>query len=503
MAKKSKRTTKVAAKKSTQEKEVLYPKPVVKICAGEKALTADQAKKLLGWEETEGEFLFKDKYGKKIICTNNLGNVPYSFANADTLLQEILRGRWKLNGHNRIIGKYGSILNGQHTLVALVLANQRWELEPDKFSAWDSAPTIETSIMFGVSEESHVVDTLDTCRPRKLSDVLYRRPYFIDLGKADRTRACRLLEYAVKFIWARTGVANANGIRRTHSESIDFLERHPRLVQALEFIFDEEGKQKKLSRFLPQLGKAAGLLYLMGSAKTEPRKYHQSDNPQEDLLNWDLWDQTCDFWALLAGGSKSFDPLKIALGKLIEDEDSTNAAKVAVLIRGWLSFLSEKSPRASDLKLDYYTNQDGIRVLAECPIVGGIDVGDGEYEGEPTPQDPTPQEIDARASEERVKRSAKKKGTTALKKAAKKKVTKKTATKAVSKKTTKAWKWQQSGWLAVPSSDPIHVKIIKLVGKIAIVETLQGFPGCGTTQKINVDRLTRMQPGLKQPVSTG
>ncbi len=504
--KKTKQTakTKATKHKQTEGREVIYPKPRVSLHTGDKALTAAQSKTLLGWEEEgddqfETDYLLKDARGKKVRCHNNIKNRPFSTGNCNTFVQEILRGRWRFNMENRIIGETGLLLNGQHTLVALVLANQAWEKDPDRYDFWETAPTIETSIALGAPEDSHTVDTLDTCRPRSLSDVLFRGPFFADVTVAkDRKAICRIADYAVKLCWSRLGIKAAYEIRQTHSESINFLERHPRLVEAVQFIHDENGTDRKVSRFISP-GIAAGLLYLMGSAKTEPRKYHQADNPTEDLLDWELWDKACDFWALLAGMSEQLQPLTKALGKLIQDEDSSQASKTATVVTAWALFLSGKKLTVLSLGLKYETDKNGIRTLVECPVVGGIDLGDGEWESEATPQDPTPQEIQSRASSEREKTAAKK---TAAKKTAKKKTAKKKVANSLAKKGTlkkEGWDFGDKGWLTKLGNESKQVKIISLIGSQAVVRIEQGFPGAGATEKIEVGRLTRMCPNHVEP----
>lgn len=514
----AKRTTKSETPKheSGNRREIIYPKPRVSLHVGDKALTGDQAKKLLGWEEEEeqsfqADYLLKDRNGKKIRCTNNIGNRPFSSGNVNTFLQEILRGKWRFNMENRIVGESGLVLNGQHTLAALVLANQAWEKDPDRYECWETAPTIETTIAFGAPEDPHTVNTLDTCKPRSLSDVLFRSPFFADFHIAkERKTVTRIADYAIRFCWSRLGSKSAQSayeIRRTHSESIDFLERHPRLVEAVQFIHEENGDDHKLSRFISP-GTSAGLLYLMGSAKTEPRKYHQADNPTEDLLDWELWDKACNFWVLFAGQNSEFEPLAKSLGRLIEEGDSSAGAKIATVVHAWTLFLEGKVNSVGNRKLKYETDKNGIRTLVECPIVGGVDLGDGEWQSEPTPQDPTPQEIKARATDERKKTAAKKvakKKTTKKKAATKKKVAKTTTHKKTTtkKRTSKAWEFGDKGWLVKPGGEPRQVEIIKLFGSQAVVCVEQGFPGAGATEKIEVSRLMRTCPDHVEPDGPG
>ena len=128
--------------------KVLYPKPFVDVLVGKEALTAEQARKLMGWQvETDKvkfgkDFLLKDTQGQKVRCKNNIRNRPIYPSDYNTLIQEILQGKWELNMENRIIGRTGVVLNGQHTFIALILACEMWEASPESYPYWSKAPTI-------------------------------------------------------------------------------------------------------------------------------------------------------------------------------------------------------------------------------------------------------------------------------------------------------------------------------------------------------------------------
>ena len=138
--------------KATSEREVKHAKPRVVLYDADKPLTADTARKLMGWEEEKeggkikfgNSFLLKTASGAKVRCLHNTANRPLRMSNVSKLKQEILRRRWYLNMENRIIGRTGLVLNGQHTFIALILAVQEWTATPEAFPHWDKEPTIET-----------------------------------------------------------------------------------------------------------------------------------------------------------------------------------------------------------------------------------------------------------------------------------------------------------------------------------------------------------------------
>src|SRR4051812_41844594 len=113
-------------------REIKYPTFAVDECYGDSAITVEQAKILLGWTEDAAEAaewgarepLFKDRFGKEIYCYNNIINRPIYWSTVEKLVQDHLLRQWEFNGEPIIIGKTGLILNGQHSLIALIMAEQ-------------------------------------------------------------------------------------------------------------------------------------------------------------------------------------------------------------------------------------------------------------------------------------------------------------------------------------------------------------------------------------------
>jgi len=408
--------TKKNKKKTTTAPEVPYPELSVKICSGEEALTVPQAKQLLGWEEETDEvkfgsdYLLTDLNKVKVRCNHNVKNRPLYRGIVETLKQEHLRKRWQLNGEPIIIGRTGLILNGQHTLISLVLAAQELEKDSVWSDSWEGTPmTMDKVVVFGIEETDNVVNTMDTCKPRSLADVIYRSEFFANLSSKDRKAIARTCDYAIRFVWSRTGAShNAFAPRRTHAEALDFLQRHPRLLDSVQHIHAENGGgQNQIGKFISP-GYAAGLLYLMGSCESDPDSY-STNEPREEPLKWDRWDDACEFFVLLAAGSEEMDSVRKALGRILDDEGGSIPERSALLVKAWNRYSAFSGPVDSkNLKLEYHTDDDGVRTLAECPTVGGIDLGSSSV-AERVP-DPTPEEIEERAAVEREKRAAKKKG---------------------------------------------------------------------------------------------
>lgn len=365
-------------------------------------IDVETAKDLLGWTEAEdGEAPLKNYNfsvgSRRIFLANNIENRPISKSNYDSLTQEILRARWMFNGEPIIIGKTGQVLNGQHSLIALVLASEIHAEQPE-LSAWTGEePYIDKLIVYGVKEDDAVVNTMDTCRPRSLTDVLYRSAYFknLKLSAASLKKVSRIGDFCVRTLWERTGACYDafSPSKRTHSESLDFIERHPKIVDCVAHIFNEDTNEKKITKVVA-LGTAAGLLYMMGSSSTPFHEYYNDEQPGESTLNWDNLEKAEEFWTLLAGRAPQFQQLMYALAAIVnEDGKAPSAEVVAVIVKAWNLFLSGKKLTADKLKLEYHIDDEGFKTLLECPTVGGIDQGKPEEpELEDDPEDDEPEE---------------------------------------------------------------------------------------------------------------
>lgn len=423
--------------KVQESREIIYPKKTVNDCSGENALTVDQAKVLLGWqEEGEGEsfgndFFIKDREGKKIRCLNNVSNRPFVKGNCETMVQEILNKRWRDNGDAISIGKTGVIISGQHRLVALALAEQD-RTGGDRFHwsdivGWEGPVTIECTIIRGIEETDDVINTVDTGRPRSLSDVLYRSGYFEKLKGPDRKALSDISAYTVQVLWDRTGMKDdPYAPFQTHSEAVDFIQRHLRLIKAAQHIWEENGGQERLiAGPFKSLGLAAALMYLMGQCESDPEKHEDKDGVKsEKKLDWSQWDKATDFWVELNSAK-----LKVVRDALIDLQagsegcmGATKEERSAIAILAWDLFRKGKKVTPKDLALRYKTTSEGILTgLLEPPTLGGIDLGftseredeeQEETETEPRGKagkgnvkevDPTPEQIKERKAEEKAK----------------------------------------------------------------------------------------------------
>lgn len=357
---------------------IVYEKRSMQVYEGEKSLTAAAAKKLLGWTELkddeEAEFTLVDNNEKKIVCCNNLGNRPFDRNLCKTWESEILLGNWRLNGETIIIGSTGQVLSGQHRLISLVLAVQEWEKEKAGWPHWKTAPVLPCYIAFGIDETDEVVNTIDTGKPRTLADVIYRSELFVGMKNYERVKVARIASHAVKFLSHRVGAfTDAFSPKRTHAESLEFLSRHNRLLDCVRHIFEEDAGGD-INKYLSN-GYAAAMMYLMACSKSDPTKYRE--DPSEKKLDWSLWEKAAAFWVEFAGQEKKFEALRTVFGKFFNDGGPSPAEACGVFVKAWNQYAHRHAIATSDLKLKY-AQDDEIKYLAECPTVGGIDLGDPE-----------------------------------------------------------------------------------------------------------------------------
>jgi hypothetical protein len=423
------------AAQATNDRPVKYAELKFYHCDSADPLTADLARELLGWndqDEVQGydscQWEYKEVVGgkevtRKVWLDNNVTNRPVYRANVLSLMQEMLNRRWRFNGEPIIIGNTGMVLNGQHTLLGLVMADRErhGRQKPHWDSVWGDAPVgIEKLIVYGVDESDSTVNTMDTCKPRSLPDVLYRSEFFATLGSAERERAAALCDWAIRQLWERTGAdADPWAPRRTHSEALHFLARHRRLLEAVDFLRQEAGTSNKALRELCPPGRAAAMMYLMAATATQPDSYYAADAPSEEQLDLSRWEDARAYWVALSAGDKKVRGVPLAIAALTNPHTGTPAGpdeKLAVVVKGWLRWRDGKriteenvTPRyeetackecasspgklgdGTDCPACHGTGQ-GHPDLAEQPSVGGIDLAnprrreDEEADTTPAPE---------------------------------------------------------------------------------------------------------------------
>jgi hypothetical protein len=356
-------------------RDIVYPEIAVQVCMGDQELTYEQATKLLGWQRPKkGEefenFLFKDSEKVTVACTNNDQNRPFSLSHALNWMYEILNGNWRLNGETLIIGETGMCLDCQHRLVGFCLAVEDYR----KNKTTGPEPTLPCIIVFGVKEDRETVNTLNTGKPRSLSDAIYASGIFDGFNKKEMKTLSRMADYAIRLVWQRTRFEEFIEGGRTHAESLSFLETHPGILDCVRFVFEE----KAVKRYIGE-GYMAGLMYLMSRCKTVAIKkegdgYFQQDLPSEESTDDSMLSKAEEFVTLLATQDEKLKALETPLKKFAESETGGSLMeRSSLLIKAWNKFRSRKPITGRDLVLKYRTLDDGFKVLTEYPTLGGID----------------------------------------------------------------------------------------------------------------------------------
>jgi hypothetical protein len=354
-------------------------------------VSAEEMKEILGWE-VEGDKDFGTDYklrnlaGEKVRLNKCPTNRPFRLALAKRYMNEMIRKKWRVNGETIVVDRMDFVQSGQHRGVGLILAEESRQKNVEKFRehfGWRTAVNAEFLLVCGISEKAETVDTLDLGQKRSLGDVFYRRQEFEDVKDKDQKRLANILAGATRLAWLRAGGMTVSDAKHfPHSEALDFRESHPRLLEAVQFVYTANGGTgedgNKIATFI-SLGFAAGLMYLMGTAQTDALKWEESGR-SEEKLNYKLWSKAEEFWQTLASGAdlKDTDPILVAtkmLAKMSARGADDRDEKCAIAINAWNLWVEGKKCKgAVELKPKKAKNDLGKMVIVEMPRIGGLDI---------------------------------------------------------------------------------------------------------------------------------
>ena len=420
-------TKKTKPSATSDDLPVIYPEVSCYMLTGDDAMDAARAQELLGWKsETEDDqfgddYDFKDFNDVKVRCTLNRKNRPLNESWAYTIAQDIINRHWKLNGETIVVGKYASVLSGQHRMIGLILADQVFQKKADGnprlAELWpESKIKIDVVLVTGIEETGEVTRTLDNVRPRTLADVLFCDDSVFGSVKAkERTKLTRMVDYSVRLLWQRMGAdRDAFHPKRTHSEALDFIARHGHVMQAVKHIWKEDPDGKAARALTVPPGTCAAMLYLMGGSDSEYDKYHHArleGNASERRMTWSAWDKACEFWGTLLkefrgdakmGTKTGMEAVRQAIASCLDPMSGTGVVTremvLMILIKAWLRWKLGLPITLDAVQLEFKTLEDsGERVLAESPLeIGGVDIPpkfelkeDAPPEEDPAPAKPT------------------------------------------------------------------------------------------------------------------
>lgn len=385
------------------KRNVIYPGdplPEVRIYKDEDALTCQQARDFLGWQESddpvEGHVPeLHGLFGKYIRMENNNRNRPIMPGWVKSLAQEHLNRQWRFNGESISIGQTGIVLSGQHRFISLLLAESIRQgattfggnQAPHWRKLWGDPITMETIVVLGIPEDDDVFKTLNQGKPGTTAHILYRSEYMKRFKAPERKAAARITQYALKLLWERTGAGGVGSFtpRLTPSEAIDFLSRHPKVMEAVETIFIEDKEDKTRGKPAGSIttyispGYASALLYMMAACETDGEAYRNHDprgegTSRKPYILFTMWDKAVEYWVGLCKGKKddAFQGLRDALGTILGKPGVHVDEIVATLIKGWNRYAVGDSLDEEYLFLQY----NGAEELDEMVALDGIDLGD-------------------------------------------------------------------------------------------------------------------------------
>ena len=367
------------------------------------AFTVEQAKKAIGWTEVPKDertfYHFSDYNRTKVFLANNVKNRPFRIALARRYMSELLRSKWQLNGETIIIDRCDQVESGAHRFVGLILGEQLRQRTPNVYKRFgiNGPLTMECIIVRGVKESREVIDTLDLGQKRSLGDVLYRDRRFE--GPVDpinstyftenvKKRLANSLAGAIRLAWLRSGGQKVSDAPHfPHSEALDFIANHPKLVDAILFLWGVEaggGRDgRRISRFL-SFPYACALYYLMATSNTDPEKYQEHGS---EALNFKMQPKAAEFWTLFASGSglKAGSPI-LTLRDMLPDVITSGGAGrdevVCMVVKAFNLWMDGKKATESQLTVEKSRNDRGKMVIDEWPRLGGIDVDEPTFADE-------------------------------------------------------------------------------------------------------------------------
>lgn len=268
-----------------------------------------------------------------------------------------------------------------------------WELGSIASRVWAGPPLISPRPVSPVNPMSpRRTRTLDKVNLRALSKVIDTSGLFdgwtvkdeiMDkvevrtLSSGEKKWCSRMLDKATALLWQRVGagVDEFHG-HRTHSELAAFHDRHPRLLQCVKHIFEQDRDGHPISGLKLSAGQSAACLYLMGSAATRPDAYRSAEQPGEKVLDWQHWEKAQQFWVDLADGKlKSVTNALANPYGLKEATEASGIERLCVLAKAWELYVTGRKIASKNLRLSFVDKEGVGKVLNEWPTFGGIDKG--------------------------------------------------------------------------------------------------------------------------------
>lgn len=171
----------------------------------------------------------------------NTHNRNIRTAHVKKLAGAMKRGEWTFNGEALKVAEDGTILDGQHRILAVIEADV----------------TVQVLIIENVPKEAQ--DTMDTGRARTLGDTLKLNG---ETDSPDLAAALRML-----YAYEQTGLPSVIGnVNPTIRECVELLDRHPGIRESVRYA---GSKSKYHANKLIVKSQVAGLHYIFAVAQNE------------------------------------------------------------------------------------------------------------------------------------------------------------------------------------------------------------------------------------------
>jgi hypothetical protein len=367
----------------------------------EKAMTVETMMKLLGWTvvgvhksgdkgtrpeyDHVGKFHLFDLHKNKILLANNSTNRPFRPGLARRYMLEILRQKWQLNGETMVFDWDKKAQSAQHRGAGFILATQALKKEPDRWGRyWGKGPiTMECIVVQGINPHSDVVDTIDQGQKRTFGDVIYRDSIFggADVTDGVKRKLSNILAGATRLVWLRQGGKSVSDAPQFPlSEGLDFIEQHPRIIEAVDEVWQLEGGMGqdggKISDRI-SIAYAAGLYYLMMTCGTDPDEYITMGPP---ALDFSMAKKAAEFWRSFAEGAelKANDPILVVRDMVARMSASGGQDRDEILgmvIKAFNYWVDGHTADNKKIRIPKVIDKKSQKeVLGEDPRLGGIDI---------------------------------------------------------------------------------------------------------------------------------
>lgn len=207
------------------------------------------------------------KHAQHWLDTSNSNNRPMRENYANKMSEDMVAGKWKVNGEAIQISKTGQILDGQHRLKACVIANLPFK----------------SLVVFDLEDD--VYETIDIGRTRSLSNFLHRN------HKASAIRLGSVIRSVYLWKIDKLDQLKNSKYAPTIQQHLQTLEQHPFIEESVAFVSKrsltmilqasisgllhfaacEKGEQKQIETFLERLASGIGL-------STEEAVFHLRNN---------------------------------------------------------------------------------------------------------------------------------------------------------------------------------------------------------------------------------